>query len=377
MDTNNIIYLDNNATTPIDKRVIAEMLPFFTDYFANPSSVHSFGRYIHKAVANAREQVASLIEATPSEIIFTSGATESINLALKGIALAHQHKGKHIITCQTEHKAVLDTCSYLEQIGFDVTYLPVEKDGVINMDTFRNTLKSDTILVAIMWVNNETGVIQPIRDIINLTHQNGSLFFTDATQAVGKIPIDVFNLDIDLLSFSSHKFYGARGIGGLFVKKGIKLLSQLHGGGHEFGLRSGTSNVPAIIGFGKACEIALKEMVIDAENIINLRNYLETELLKITGSFINGNLKERIFNTTNIYLPNFDANFFIDKQKNVAVSNGSACTSALIQPSHVLNSMGLSNEESLGSLRISLGKMNTLSEIKEFVKIINLFIKSE
>lgn len=263
MNIDNLIYLDNNATTPIDKRVIAEMLPFFTHYFANPSSTHSFGKYINKAVSNAREQISSLIEATPKEIIFTSGSTESINLALKGVALAHQHKGKHIITCQTEHKAVLDTCQYLEQIGFDVTYLPVEKDGVINMNTFRNALKSDTILVSIMWVNNETGVIQPVQDIINLTHQNGSLFFTDATQAVGKIPIDVFNLAIDLLSFSSHKFYGARGIGGLFVKKGIKLLSQLHGGGHEFGLRSGTSNVPAIIGFGKACEIALEEMEID------------------------------------------------------------------------------------------------------------------
>ena len=371
----NLIYLDNNATTPIDEKVLDEMMPYFTDYFGNSSSIHYFGETINKGVLKAREQVSALLGTSPKEIIFTSGATEGINLGLKGAAFANQHKGKHIITCETEHKAVLDTCHYLEQIGFDVTYLSVERDGLIDIEKLRVSLRNDTILVSIMWVNNETGVIQPIEEIIELTHKNGSLFFTDATQAVGKIPIDVYELEIDILSFSAHKFYGPKGIGGFYVKKGINLDAQTHGGGHEFGLRSGTSNVPGIIGLGKACEVAFDDMTDNTEKIVNLRDSLENELLKINGAFVNGNIRNRLFNTLNVCLPNFDANFFINTHRNIAISNGSACTAALIQPSHVLLAMGLSENEALGSIRISFGKMNKLSDIKEIIKMIYLFIQ--
>ncbi|RYU91802.1 cysteine desulfurase family protein [Emticicia agri] len=370
MDTSELIYFDYNATTPIDERVLESMMPFFKGYFGNSSSNHHFGKNINKAVQKAREQVSDLINAEPKEIIFTSGATEAINLAIKGAVIANQAKGRHIITCKTEHKAVLDTCKYLEEIGFEVSYISVKNDGIIDIDEFKKELRPDTVLVSIMWVNNETGVLQPIEELIEITHQNNSIFFTDATQAVGKIPIDVYDLDIDLLCFSAHKFYGPKGIGGLFVKKGIKVETQTHGGGHEIGLRSGTSNVTAIIGMGKACEIALEEMDKNAIKILNLRNELETHLLKIEDSFINGNKNQRLYNTLNICFPDFDANIFIDKYKNIAVSNGSACTSALVQPSHVLLAMGLNEEEALGSLRISIGKENTYNEIKAISKLL-------
>lgn len=369
MDTSDLIYLDNNATTPIDERVLESMLPFFKNHFGNASSNHHFGKNINKAVQKAREQVSDLINSEPKEVIFTSGATEAINLAIKGTVIANLAKGRHIITCKTEHKAVLDTCKYLEEIGFEVSYISVKNDGIIDIDEFKKAFRHDTILVSIMWVNNETGVVQPIEELIEITHQNGSIFFTDATQAVGKIPIDVDDLDIDLLCFSAHKFYGPKGIGGLFVKKGIKIETQTHGGGHEIGLRSGTINVPAIVGMGKACEIALEEMGNNAKEILSLRNVLEVHLLKIGGSFINGNKSQRLYNTLNICFPAFDANIFIDKCKNIAVSNGSACTSALVQPSHVLMAMGLNEEEALGSLRLSIGRYNNLNEIMQVITI--------
>ncbi|AFK04132.1 aminotransferase class V [Emticicia oligotrophica DSM 17448] len=375
MNTSELIYFDNNATTPLDERVLESMLPYFKNDFGNSSSSHHFGKRINNAVQKAREQISSLLNAEPKEIIFTSGATESINLGLKGCAIAYQSKGKHIITCKTEHKAVLDTCKYLEQIGFEVTYISVKNDGIIDIEEFKNALRKDTIIVSIMWVNNETGVIQPIEDIIELTHENDSIFFTDATQAVGKIPIDVYELDIDLLSFSAHKFYGPKGIGGLFIKRGIKVDTQLHGGGHEYGLRSGTSNVPAIIGIGKACEIALEEMKVNSEYVKYLQNELEDRLLQIKGTYSNGNKSNRIYNTLNICFPSFDANFFIDKYKNIAVSNGSACTAALVQPSHVLIEMGLSEEQALGSLRLSLSKKNTIEEVNELINIITTYLK--
>lgn len=376
MNTTNLIYLDNNATTPIDNRVLEVMLPYFTDYFGNSSSTHHFGTIINSGVAKAREQVANLLGALSKEIIFTSGATEAINLALKGVMFANQHKGKHLITCETEHKAVLDTCQYLERIGFNVTYLPTDSDGMINLSDLQNALTPQTILVAIMWVNNETGVIQPIKEIIELVHQNDSLFFTDATQAVGKIPIDVAELEIDLLSFSAHKFYGPKGVGGLYVQKGVKLDAQTHGGGHEFGLRSGTINVPSIIGLGKACDIAYNEIHVNTKKILNLKKILEVELLKIEGVFVNGHSIQCLYNTLNVSLPNFDANFFIDRHRNIAISNGSACTAALVQPSHVLRAMGLSEDQALGSLRISLGKQNTIDEIKEFIHVITTYLSN-
>jgi len=377
---NSIIYLDNNATTPLDKRVLDAMLPYFIDNFGNPSSNHTFGLNSKKAVDSAKQNLATLINSNPKELIFTSGATESINIALKGLALHSNNTKKHIITVKTEHKAVLDSCKYLETVGFDIEYLPVNKNGLIDVKRLENTIRKDTLLVCIMWVNNETGVIQPINEISKIAHNYGSLFMTDATQAVGKIPTDILENSIDIMCFSAHKMYGPKGIGALFVnsetvnKKNI--LPLIHGGGHENGLRSGTLNVPAIVGFGKSCEIALNEMKTNETTILNLRNTIENDLLNIKGSYVNGSKNQRLYNTLNICLPNFDATIFIGKNKNIAVSNGSACTAALVEASHVLTAMGLSEDESLGSLRISIGKMNKESELKYLSQKINIFLNS-
>lgn len=377
---NSIIYLDNNATTPLDKRVLDAMLPYFINEFGNPSSTHNFGKTSNNAVETAKRNIVTLINSNIEEITFTSGATESINIALKGLALHPSNEKKHIITVKTEHKAVLDTCKYLETVGFEIDYLPVNNDGLIDLLQLGNTIRKDTLLVCIMWVNNETGVMQPINAISELVHNAGSLFMTDATQAVGKIPTDVLENNIDIMCFSAHKMYGPKGIGALFVnietvnKKHI--LPLQHGGGHENGLRSGTLNVPAIVGFGKACEIAFNEMKTNATTILSLRNSIENDLLNINGSFVNGSKKQRLYNTLNICLPNFDATVFIGKNKNIAVSNGSACTAALVEASHVLTAMGLSEDESLGSLRISIGKMNNEIELKYLSQKINIFLNS-
>lgn len=375
-----IIYLDNNATTPLDNRVLETMLPYFTSDFGNPSSTHNFGVNSKKAVEAAKKNIADLINSNAEELFFTSGATESINIALKGLALHYNNTKKHIITVNTEHKAVLDTCKYLETCGFEIEYLSVNKDGLINLEDLKETLRKDTLLVCIMWVNNETGVIQQINEISELTHNAGSLFITDATQAVGKIPTDVLENSIDLMCFSAHKMYGPKGIGVLYInsetvnKKNI--LPLQHGGGHENGLRSGTLNVPAIVGFGKSCEIALNEMKSNEEYIFNLRNIIENNLLTIRGAFINGSKNQRLYNTLNIFLPNFDANIFIGKHRDLAVSNGSSCTSALIEPSHVLTAMGLRKDESSGSIRISIGKINSKSDIDNLIEKIQLECKN-
>jgi cysteine desulfurase len=342
---NSIIYLDNNATTSLDKRVLDAMLPYFIDDFGNPSSTHNFGKTSSKAVDIAKKSIATLINSTPQELTFTSGATESINIALKGLALHPSNEKKHIITLKTEHKAVLDTCKYLETVGFEIDYLPVNKDGLIELKQLEETIRKETLLVCIMWVNNETGVIQPINKISELVHNADSLFMTDATQAVGKIPTDVLENNIDIMCFSAHKMYGPKGIGALFLNSETvnkkHILPLQHGGGHENGLRSGTLNVPAIVGFGKACEIAFNEMKINETTILRLRNSIEKDLLNIKGSFVNGSKNQRLYNTLNICLPNFDATVFIGKNKNIAVSNGSACTAALVEASHVLTAMGL------------------------------------
>lgn len=364
------IYLDYNATTPIDSTVLNTMLPFLKENFANPSSTHYFGSNINESVKTARTQVANLIGADETEIIFTSGSTEAINIAIKGVAENYINKGKHIITVSTEHKAVLDTCEYLETKGYEITYLPVQKNGLIDLNEVKKSLRSDTILVSVMYVNNETGVIQPIKEISALTHEIGALFMTDATQAVGKIEIDVDDFGIDILCLSGHKMYAPKGIGGLYVRKGIRLTAYTHGGGHENGLRSGTLNVPGIVALGKACEIAEQEIKQDAERVINLRNELEKELLKIPDTFVNGSSDNRIYNVSNICFRGFDANVLIGRMKNIAVSNGSACTSAIVEPSHVLTSMGLSNDDSFASIRFSLGKFNTKEEIKLVVEIL-------
>lgn len=373
MDLEKTIYLDYNSTTPIDKRVLDAMLPYLTDNFANASSTHHFGISVSEAVMNARVQVADLIGAEINEIIFTGGATESINIAIKGVAENYVAKGKHIVTVSTEHHAVLDTCKYLERSGYEVTYLRVYKDGLIDLSELKNSLRADTILVCVMYVNNETGVIQPIKEISSLAHEYGAVFMTDATQAVGKIEIDVDDLGIDLLCTSGHKMYAPKGIGTLYIRQRfnpVKLPTFIHGGGHEKGLRSGTLNVPGIIALGKTCEISHQEMKQNAENILTLRDELENELLKIEGAFVNGSKENRIYNVSNITFPDTDANVMIGRMKGVAVSNGSACTSAVIEPSHVLTAMGLTDDEAFGAIRFSLGKYNNKEDITSVLIIL-------
>jgi len=367
----NISYLDYNSTTPIDSRVLDEMLPFLKNSFGNSSSTHHFGRIINESVKQARTQVAHFINSETSEIIFTSGATEAVNLAIKGVAESYKIKGNHIITVSTEHKAVLDTCKDLERKGFEVTFLPVKENGLISLDLLEASIRTDTILVSVMFVNNETGVIQPIKKIAKIAHEKGALFMTDATQALGKIQVDVQELGIDLLCFSGHKMYAPKGVGALFVRrsdKRVNLTSQTHGGGHEIGLRSGTLNVPGIIALAKACEISSQEMKRNRKIISDLRNTLEYELLKIPNTSLNGDLTKRIYNTTNICFKGQDANVLIGRMKTIAVSNGSACSSAVFEPSHVLKSMGLSDDDALASLRFSLGKYNTIEDVKLVVE---------
>ena len=373
MKSKQLIYLDNNATTQIDKRVLDAMLPFLTTNFANANSTHQFGVGAYNAVKEARKQVAEIIGAETNEIVFTSGATEAINLAIKGVAENYSDKGKHIITVSTEHSAVLDTCKFLETKGFEVTYLPVQNDGLIDIDFFRSQLREDTILVSVMMVNNETGVIQPIQEIAALTHEVEAFFMTDATQAVGKLKFNVDDLDIDLLCFSGHKIYAPKGVGALYVRQRnnrIKIPALFHGGGHERGLRSGTLNVPGIVALGKACELAQKELKANQIQIKELRDYLETQLLTIENSFVNGNIENRLYNVTNICFVGADSeavimglSSFENDLPLIAVSNGSACTSASIDPSHVLIAMGLDENQAFNSIRFSVGKYNTKEEL--------------
>jgi cysteine desulfurase len=371
MDLNKpIIYFDYNATTPVDNRVLNAMLPFLTDNFANASSTHHFGLTVNEVVKEGRIKVAGLIGAEENEIVFTSGSTEAINLALKGVAERYSTKGKHIVTVSTEHYAVLDTCKHLESKGYEVTYLPVQNDGLIDLNKLKKSLRADTILVCVMYVNNETGVIEPIKEMATLAHEVGAFFMTDATQAVGKIKIDVNDLGVDLLCFSGHKMYAPKGIGALYVRNKTKLTPQIHGGGHEQGLRSGTLNVPGIIALAKACEIASEEMDLNKINISVLRDKLESELLKLPNTSLNGDSENRIYNTTNICFKDQDANVMIGRMKDIAVSNGSACSSAVVEPSHVLKAMGLGDDEAFASLRFSLGKFNLIDDINATIKSI-------
>ena len=362
-----MIYLDNNATTRIDPCVLETMMPFLTDNFANAASTHPFGVSASDGVKQARQQVADLLGCETHELVFTSGATEAINLAIKGVTETYNSTRKHIVTVQTEHRAVLDVCQYLESRGFEVTYLPVQPDGLLDMDTVKAAIRPDTLLVSVMLVNNETGVIQPVQEIAQLAHDAGALFMTDATQAVGKLPIDVDNLNIDLLAFSAHKLYGPKGAGGLFIRQRrpnkVKLEALLHGGGHERGLRSGTLNVPGIVGLGKAAELSRLEMVRDRQRIGQLRDQLETALLTIPGTRINGGTENRLYNTTNIYFENCDSDALIMGLENIAVSNGSACTASSIDPSHVLLAMGLTETEAFSCLRFSLGRFTTEADV--------------
>jgi len=371
---NNIIYLDNNATTKTDPRVFDAMAPYFTEFYGNASSNHTLGVYNNNAVNRARLQLAELINCNDNEIVFTSGATEAINLALKGIVGLTTLANPRIITVQTEHPAVLDTCAWLEKKGVDVVYLKVDSKGLIDLNELEASITPETILISVMYVNNETGVIQPMQKIAELAHKNNILFMSDATQAVGKIPISVRDIGIDILCFSGHKFYGPKGVGGIYLRSKRpfkpKVEPLLHGGGHENGIRSGTLNVPGIVGLGKAAEICKSEMKQDIERINKLRKTLELQLLEIPESFINGSLTNRIYSTTNICFKGVDADAILASLKNIAVSNGSACSSSSIEPSHVLMAMGLSDSESFSSIRFSFGKYNTENDIKVTIKTI-------
>jgi len=361
------IYLDNNATTPLDPRVLEAMLPYFTTKFGNAASrSHAFGWVAEEAVDYAREQAAKLIGCTDKEIIFTSGATEADNLAIKGVYEMYHEKGNHIITLATEHKAVLDTCKHLEKLGAEITYLAVNKDGLIDLAELEAAMTERTILVTIMYGNNETGVIQPVKEISAIAHQYGALFMTDATQAVGKIPVDVQTDGIDLLAFSAHKMYGPKGVGALYVRRKnprVKITAQLDGGGHERGMRSGTLNVPGIVGLGKACELCRLEMDAEAKRLSSLRDQMENSLTQIEESYINGNIEHRLPHVSNLSFRHVEGEALMMAMKDLAVSSGSACTSASLEPSYVLKSMGLSDDLAHSSIRFGLGRFSTKEEI--------------
>lgn len=362
------IYLDYNATTPCDPRVVETMLPYFSTQFGNAASrQHALGWQAEEAVDYARQQVATLIGADATEIVFTSGATESNNLALKGAVEMYAGKGNHIITCVTEHKAVLDTCKHLEKQGVQVTYLPVDEKGMISLEQLEVAIVPTTILIAIMYANNETGVVQPVQAIGAIAKKKGVLFFSDATQAVGKIPVHVMADNIDIMSFSAHKMYGPKGVGALYVRRKnprVKLTAQIDGGGHERGLRSGTLNVPGIAGFGKAAELCRLQLAAEGERLGRLRDKLEGGLLQLEGVTVNGSTAHRLPHVANLAFQYVDGNaLMLGFNKQIAVATGSACTSASMEPSFVLKALGLEDELARSSLRFSLGRFTTEEEI--------------
>jgi cysteine desulfurase len=361
------VYLDNNATTPVDPRVLEAMMPFFTQHFGNASSRnHAFGWEAEDAVDQARKDIGDLINASDKEIIFTSGATESNNLALKGVFEMYRDKGNHIITVNTEHKAILDTCKHLEKAGAEITYLETGADGLVTAAQVAAAMRKETILVTIMYANNEIGVVQPIREIGALCAEKGVLFHSDATQAVGKIPVDVIADNIHLMSFTAHKMYGPKGIGALYVRRKnprVKVTAQMDGGGHERGMRSGTLNVPGIVGFGKAAALAKAEMHADAERLSKLRDKLENALLELEESYVNGSREHRLPHCTNMSFKYVEGEGLIMGVKDIAVSSGSACTSASLEPSYVLKNLGLDDELAHSSLRFGLSRFTTEEEI--------------
>jgi len=364
------VYLDYNATTPVDERVLAAMLPWFSEQFGNAASrTHLYGWTAEEAVAQARKQTAQLLNAHPKEIVFTSGATESNNLAIKGLFEKYGHKKKHIITVQTEHKATLDPCQHVEKWGAEVSYLLPAPNGLVAPQQVAEALRPDTLLVAVMLANNEIGVVQPIEEMARLARQNQSFFYTDATQAVGKMLLDVQSLGVDLLSLSAHKMYGPKGVGALYVRQGVDISPQIDGGGHERGRRSGTLNVPGIVGLGEACAMAQSALNNETQRIEILRNQLENSILaQIPHTFVNGHRTKRLPNTTNICFENTDGENLLLRLKDLAVSTGSACTSASVLPSHVLKALQLTDAQAHASLRFSLGRFTTSDEIQYAVK---------
>jgi cysteine desulfurase len=362
------IYLDNHATTRVDPRVVEAMLPYFTEKFGNAASRnHSFGWAAEEAVENGRAQVARLINATPKEIIFTSGATESNNLAIKGVAEMYREKGNHIITQVTEHKAVLDTCKRLEKYGYEVTYLPVAKDGRIDPDDLRRAITPKTILITIMYANNEIGVIQPVEEIGKIAKEKGVFFHSDAVQAAGKVPVDVQKENIDLVSISAHKLYGPKGVGALYVRRRnprVQLASIIDGGGHERGMRSGTLNVPGIVGLGKAVELAQNEMPEESKRLSGLRDYLKEGIFaKLDEVYINGSMTHRLPHNLNVSFAYVEGESLLMGINDVAVSSGSACTSATLEPSYVLKALGVGEDLAHTSIRFGLGRFNTKEEV--------------
>ena len=375
------IYLDNQATTAVDDRVLSAMLPYFTQQFGNPSSVgHIYGWEAEAAIQQAREILADSIHAAPEEIIFTSGATEANNLAIKGVAEAYLDRGRHIITLQTEHNAVLDPCRYLQSLGFEVTFLPVKSDGLVDLNLLEKTLRSDTILVSVMAANNEIGVLQPLDAIGHLCHKHQVLFHTDAAQAIGKIPLDVDAMQIDLMSLTAHKVYAPKGIGALYVRRRnprVQIAPQMHGGGHERGLRSGTLYPPQIVGFAKAIELAIAEMPTESQRLIELRDRLWQQVSKLDGIHLNGHPTQRLPGNLNISVEGVDGQaLLLGLQPAIAVSSGSACTSAKIEPSHVLSALGLSDELAYASIRFGIGRFNTVEDIDRAAEVVIETVRS-
>lgn len=369
------IYFDHSATTPVDKKVVEAMLEYFDVKFGNASSLHSFGREAKSALEESREKVAEIINADADEIIFTGGGTESDNMAIKGIAFK---KGEgHIITSRIEHPAVLETCRYLEKKGFEVTYIPVDKYGMVDVEKIEDEIRKDTILISIMHANNEIGTIEPIEEIGKIARKNNIIFHTDAVQSVGKIDVDVKKMNIDMLSISSHKIYGPKGVGALYIKRGIKTEAILHGGGHEHGLRSSTENIAGIVGFAKACEIAKKRMKDDALKLKKMRDRIIKETLKIEESYLTGHPEKRLPNNASFYFKGIEGESMVLMldAKGIAVSTGSACSSKKLQPSHVLLATGIKPEDAHGSLRVTLGRDNKEEEVEYFLEVLPEVIK--
>ena len=368
------IYLDYSATTPVDPRVAEKMIPYLVEHFGNPASrSHAYGWETERAVEEARAEVAALVNADPKEIIWTSGATESDNLAIKGAAQFYKGKGKHVITVKTEHKAVLDTCRELERVGFEVTYLDVLENGLIDLDVLKAAMRPDTILVSVMFVNNEIGVIQPIAEIGELCREKGVVFHVDAAQATGKVDIDLRELKVDLMSFSAHKTYGPKGIGALYVRRKprVRLEAQMHGGGHERGLRSGTLATHQIVGMGEAFRIAREEMAVENERIRALRDRLLEGLSGIDATYVNGDLEHRVPHNLNISFAYVEGESLIMAIKDVAVSSGSACTSASLEPSYVLRALGRNDELAHSSIRFTIGRFTTEEEIDYTIDLLH------
>ena len=375
------IYLDCHATTPMDKRVLEAMLPYFTEHFGNPSSInHLYGWEAEAAVKKARETIANAINCSPEEIFFTSGATEANNLAIKGVAEAYFSQGQHIITVETEHKAVLDPCKYLEKLGFEITYLPVHKDGILDLGLLEKRICPETILISLMAANNEIGVLQPLKEIGKICQTNDVLFHSDAAQAIGKIPLDVKEMNINLLSLTAHKIYGPKGIGALYIRRRdprVNIAPQLHGGGQEKEIRSGTLYTPQIVGFGKAIELALEEQKTETKRQSELRNRLHKQLLSLEGVHLNGHPTQRLPGNLNVSIERVDgAALLLALQGTVALSSGSACTSTTTKPSHVLKALGHSDQLAYSSLRFGLGRFTTSQEIDFIGKKIIATIQS-